>query len=90
MLLWEKFSLVWPSFGLEFYTTLNLASLGTAWYKIQDLILPKQVAEFYPQKTDFTFSRPCKLGKYNSLPLPLTPSVQLVVMGSRISSFDPE
>ena len=24
----------WPSFGLEFYTTLNLASLGTAGYKI--------------------------------------------------------
>ena len=38
-----KFYLFWPSFGLQFYTSLHLASLGTAWYKISGLFLAKKM-----------------------------------------------
>ena len=55
MLLRVKFSLLWPSFGLKFYTTLNLASLGTAWYKILDLILAKEDGWILPSENRFHF-----------------------------------
>ena len=42
----------WPSFGLRFYTTLPLASLGTAWYKIYGLI-PAKKMNFIPRKKIF-------------------------------------
>ena len=34
--------LFWPSFGLQFYTSLSLASLGAAWCKISGLIPAKK------------------------------------------------
>ena len=33
-----KFSIFRPSFGLQFYTSFHLASLGTTWYKIYGII----------------------------------------------------
>ena len=37
----------WPSFGLQFYTSFHLASLGTTWYKISSLI-PAKSMHFTP------------------------------------------
>jgi len=41
-----------PSFGLGFYTTLSLATLGAAWYKIPALLRP-----YYGQKINLPLTK---------------------------------
>ena len=54
----------WPSFGLRFYTSLHLASLGFVWYKISGLISAKKM-NFTLRKMDLIVFCPCCGEKYH-------------------------
>ena len=47
--------LFWPSFGLQFYTSLSLASLGAAWCKISGLIPAKKKILHFEKKCSYLF-----------------------------------